>query len=399
MITVQEANDLVLRWAPRFDSVKYPIEKCLGMSLAENVLSERSQPPFHRVAMDGISIKLESFNAGQKKFKIQGLQRAGEPQKKLEDSSSCLEVMTGAVLPEGTDVVIRYEDLELADGFAIIKPQALQLSAYDNVHTEGSDHKKGDVVLAKGQILWGPQIGILAANGYSQVSVVSRPKIALISTGDELVDFNQTPNSYQIRKSNPFALRAVLQSFSENQIDFYHLEDEMVSIHTGLQHLLKQYEILIFTGGVSEGKFDFLPKVFSDLKIEKVFHKVSQRPGKPFWFGIGPEKQRVYALPGNPVSCLVCLRRYVIPSLSTFARENAEYATLSEEFKFAKSLTYFLPVSIQLSSEGKMVATPQKTNGSGDYGALAKSDGFIELPLEQDVFKKGEAFRLYRWHI
>jgi molybdopterin molybdotransferase len=166
-----------------------------------------------------------------------------------------------------------------------------------------------------------------------------------------------------------------------------------------LKKILNEFPFVVLSGGVSMGKFDFIPSVLADLKVKKVFHKVTQRPGKPFWFGSGSKQQMVFGLPGNPVSCLVNLRRYVLPAL--FKNIGLEfknsYAVLEKDISFKKSLTYFPAVSTYFSKEGVQLASPIKSNGSGDYFSLHKSDGILELPSEKELFKKGEAYPFYRW--
>jgi molybdopterin molybdotransferase len=157
-------------------------------------------------------------------------------------------------------------------------------------------------------------MGIIAANGYAEVQVYEEPSIAVISTGDELVDLGDFPQDHQIRRSNPYALKAELNCFQFNRVDLFHLHDDRAELFSELKKILEQYDILVLSGGVSAGKYDFLPQIFADLGVKEIFHKVSQRPGKPFWFGSKVEKL-VFALPGNPVSAVTCLRRYVVPAL------------------------------------------------------------------------------------
>jgi molybdopterin molybdotransferase len=402
MITVDEAANLIAQNLPIWKTKKVPLENSIGKILAQEICSEREQPPFNRMMMDGIAFEFESFQKGQRSFPIQDMQRAGEAQKKLVNSTDCFEGMTGGVLPEGCDCVIRYEDIEIVDGVANIASD-ISATLMQNVHAKGIDHHKGDLLLDKGQRLSGPQIGIIASNGLSEIEVFDTPKIAVISTGDELVDFGQYPLAHQIRRSNPYALKAELNAFGLEKIDLFHLQDDPEEIMTKLQEILISHDVLVLSGAVSMGKYDFLPQAFSDLKINKVFHKVTQRPGKPFWYGtkeVDGQRKAIYALPGNPISCLVGLRRYVVGSIfQAMERKTPSraYATLTRDFVFKKDLTYFLPITFEYDQEGRTLATPLPTNGSGDYGALGPSQGMIELPRGRDLFKKGESFPLYIW--
>lgn len=396
MITVEKAIELIAQNIPELKTITLEIEKCHGKSLAQNIYSERDQPPFNRVAMDGVAIDFNEFQRGRREFKIQAIQQAGAAPLKLESIDSCIEVMTGGVLPINSNVVVRYEDTSIENDKCIISEE-LTFNMMNNVHQKGSDHKQGDLLLSRGQVINGPQMGIITSNGYKELSVIAHPKIAVISTGDELVELDQIPKDYQIRRSNSYAIETELRVQGFFEINSFHLPDVAEVLYHKLSEILNAHDILILSGGVSMGKFDFLPQVFNDLKIKKVFHNVSQRPGKPFWFG-ATEHKAVFALPGNPVSAITCLRRFVIPALLKEIDKNCneEYAFIDCDFNFDKDLTYFLPVKLYFS-EGKCMAKPIKTNGSGDYGSLGESDGFIELPKEQKVFKKNEAFKVFRW--
>jgi len=197
-----------------------------------------------------------------------------------------------------------------------------------------------------------------------------------------------------------------LQSRGINNTSLFHLNDDKNSLFNSLKTILDNHPIIIISGGVSKGKFDYVPQVLADLKIKKIFHKVKQRPGKPFWFGTAIDgKTIVFALPGNPVSTLVCLNRYVIPALlkantldSNSLSRNI-YAELIEKVTFKKPLTYFLPVKLDHTVKGKLRAKPLKLNGSGDYVGFSKSDGILELPSEKDEFYPGEIYKIFLWGI
>ena len=224
----------------------------------------------------------------------------------------------------------------------------------------------------------------------------------MISTGDELVEVHEQPEPYQIRQSNAYALKSALQDFGYQKVTQYHVNDDKAQLIECLGNALSTSDILILTGGVSMGKFDFVPEVMQQLGIKVLFHKVKQRPGKPFWFGKSSENKVVFALPGNPNAAVICFYRYVIPQLCRSSGEKKirqQYATLSENVRFEKALTYFLPVILDYGKDGRTIATPIKIGGSGDYGALGCSDGFVEIDEDQDCLSKGQALPLYRWLI
>ena len=225
------------------------------------------------------------------------------------------------------------------------------------------------------------------------MTVFSNPVTAVISTGDELIDVAQPPLPHQIRKSNSYALAAAIAE-SGGKADVFHLVDDEQVLKEKLATIIKNYELIVLSGGVSKGKFDFVPQVLESLGVKKLFHQVSQRPGKPMWFGRS-EKNTVFALPGNPVSTFMCFYRYVKPWLSKSLghKPKMQSAILAVDFTFSPSLTYFLQVKIE-NVQGKLMAYPAMGGGSGDFANLKEVDGFLELPLERSEFHKGESFAL-----
>jgi molybdopterin molybdotransferase len=243
-------------------------------------------------------------------------------------------------------------------------------------------------------------IAIIASCGLDSVQVSSQPQICVVSTGNELVPAGKAIEHHQVRLSNGPALVAMLQQQGFQRTRDEHLVDDKALLRIRLAEILDESRVIVLSGGVSMGKADFVPEVLRDLGVEVVFHKISQRPGKPMWFGIGPDQQAVFALPGNPVSSLVCCRQYVLSALlRASGREppQAETAMLAEDVTFRPQLTCFLPVKTASDDEGRVQATPVPTNTSGDFAALSGTDGYIELALEQNEFPAGTTVPLHRW--
>jgi len=397
MTSVEQAQDAIFAGLIKSNSQNQNLVDWPGKILCQEITAERDGPPFHRCAMDGIAINFSQI--GNTIFNLEGIQAAGEIQKSLINPANALEVMTGAPLPIGCDLVIPYEQITIDDGKAVLNP-GLNFKIMQNVHQKASDFKKGDILLEKGRSLNTPQITVAISQGYKQLKVKTRPKVAIISSGDELVDIDKTPLPHQIRKSNPYAIQNELKSIGVRDIDLYHLNDDFEESYALIKDLLERYPILILSGGVSKGKFDYLPDVLEKLNVTKIFHRITQRPGKPFWFGKANKDQMIFALPGNPVSALICLRRYVTPALKKMELGKIpiqRFGILKETITFKKDLTLFKPVKITYSNDGKTWATPVELNGSGDYFSLAESDGFLELPREKEKFLSGEAYPLYLW--
>ena len=188
------------------------------------------------------------------------------------------------------------------------------------IHRQGSDNVEGDLLLPPGQLLSGKEIAVLATCGYSEIDVSAVPKITIVSTGDELVEVDETPGPFQIRKSNVYALEAACQDLpTPVEVELDHLPDDRDVIAQRLKELLEDRDVLLFSGGISKGKYDFLQDVLVESGVEKHFQWVKQRPGKPLWFGTSETGVTVFALPGNPNSTLTCFVRYVASSISILA--------------------------------------------------------------------------------
>lgn len=362
--------------------------------LAEDLIADRDFPPFDRVAMDGIAIRYSSWEKGQTRFQIAGLQSAGTASLLLANEKDCIEVMTGAMLPEGTDTVIPYEQIKIADGFAELSDQSVEEGRH--IHRQASDHQKGDIIVTKGNTMYAAEWAVAASIGKSKVKVFQRPKIAVIATGSELVDIDKAPKPYQIRRSNDLAILSSLRQHHFTEVSCFHYPDDEKAIGEALEKALATYDVVIFTGGVSMGTFDFLPRVFQQNGVRQIFHKVKQKPGKPLYFGVAERQQMVFGLPGNPVSAIICFHRFVLPALKG-ARPRPLTAKLTEDLRFKKPFTLFQPIKLCFKKPGELWAEPVRWNGSGDFAALCQTDGFSELTAEREHFAKGEPFPLWLW--
>jgi molybdopterin molybdotransferase len=394
MIDVSEALEIIKSNRGSFGTESVPLSEAIGRILREEWYTDRPLPPYDRVTMDGIAISYEDFADGQRTFNIEGIAAAGDPQKTKEKNGCCLEVMTGAILPIGCDTIIRYEDLSITDEHATIK--LTELVKHKNVHFKGSDRAYGELVAREYTVITSAEIGLGASIGKSMVQVAKLPTAIVISTGNELVPIDVNPLAHQIRKSNIYRMSTVLNALGISY-DEAHLDDVKAEIKSSMQDYLDKYDLILLSGGVSKGKFDFLPAVLEELGANKLFHKVAQRPGKPFWFG-RKNACTIFAFPGNPVSSFVCMHRYFIDwlehSLGALIRRQL-HAVLTADVKFKPDLTYFLEVKISSSNNGQLLATPQKGNGSGDLANLVEADAIIQLPKGQNVYKKGEVYPIF----
>ena len=390
LTTVNNALKIILNNSENFGIEEVDFINSVGRVLKEDIIADRDFPPFDRVSMDGISINDSAFNSGQRTFKIEGVQAAGSEQLTMQNSKNCIEAMTGAVLPKNTNAVIQYELLNIENGEATINLDAVK--NFQNIHKKGLDRKQGDILIHKNTLISSAEIGVLATVGKSTVKVAKQPKVMIISTGNELVEVAETPAEHQIRRSNVYTLVSLLEKLNVKAETAHILDDKEVLL-TKIESFLNDYDVLLFSGAVSKGKFDFIPEVLNTLGVEKLFHKVKQRPGKPFWFGKKDDKT-VFAFPGNPVSTFVSCLKYFTPwylKSVDLDFESNEEAVLSEDFFFKPGLTYFLQVKLKREN-GVLVAIPVSGKGSGDLANLVDSDAFLELPDDRSNFTKGEVF-------
>ena len=390
MISVEEATEIILSNLYKPDSMTVPLEKAVSTYLAETVAADRDFPPFDRASMDGIAISARTYMSGERQFAIDGVQPAGVQRKQLATGAHCLEIMTGAMVPEGADIVVRYEDVEIRDGMASVLSETYYPG--QNIHHKGADVHEGDVLVLPGTFLSPAEIALLASTGKHQVKVRRYPRAAVVSTGDELVEITAAPERHQIRRSNSYALAAALVQLGVHP-DVFHIPDREDRLRKDLEGIMADHELIILTGGVSRGKFDFVPAILEELGVKKYFHGVAQRPGKPFWFGTTPGGKTFFALPGNPVSTYMCFYRYIHPwlrkSMGGILRPLT--ATLSEDYTFMPPVTCFLQVMVRIAG-GRLIAEPAPGGGSGDFANLGQVNGFLELPEGPTLFRAGDVF-------
>ncbi len=395
MITVAEAEKIILAETREYGSELVDFRNAAGRILAEDIVADRDLPPCNRVTMDGIAIRYAAFETGIRSFSVKATQAAGDATIEIQNDE-CIEIMTGAALPDSADTVIRYEDVTIENGIAAVTIDTVKQG--QNIHYKGRDKKKGDVVLRSGTRIDASVISMAASVGKYIIPAKHLPLVGIISTGSELVDAGSEPEAHQIRSSNSYTISAVLEQYGINA-DLMHLPDDKETTEQQLSQCLEKYDVLILSGGVSMGKYDYVPEVLEDLKVEKLFHKVKQRPGKPFWFGRHASGVLVFAFPGNPVSAFMCLHRYLVPWLEMNLKAKSSmqkaYAVLDRDVTFTAPLQYFMQVELRLNEQGQLTAIPVEGNGSGDFANLVDSDAFMELPLEQTNFKKGEAYRVW----
>ncbi|MBT8144814.1 MAG: molybdopterin molybdotransferase MoeA [Gammaproteobacteria bacterium] len=373
MISVSEAWQRIATVMVPRPPVEVAVADANGRILAQSVRAERDQPPFDRVMMDGIAITLDP---ARDQYQLQATQAAGAPRQTLASASHCIEVMTGAVLPHGTDTVVPVEQLHHdGDCISVIGGSELQKGQF--IHRQGSDYSAATVLLESGQRIRAPEMAILASSGLATTRVAAPPSIAVVAVGDELVAPGEPITTTQIRRSNDFAIASLLHSHGTPPTSRHCFPDDPRVLEPGIGQLIDEHDIVVLSGGVSMGKFDYIPTIMDTLGVEIVLHKVAQRPGKPMWIGRRADKV-IFALPGNPVSALVCARRYLVAAIdhAMGSRTVASPVIVDVQQSAPARLTWFCPV---IDADGGGYRS-RGTNTSGDFHALKNTVGFVELP-------------------
>ena len=401
MLTPAEAEKLVLENISLQPAEECPLAQAHTRVLRADVQADRDLPPFDRVTMDGYALRASALAAGMRIFRSEALQAAGMRAGTLgSEANACIEIMTGAVLPAGADCVVPYEDTARAGADVTVTETGATARAGSSVHRRGSDHRQGDLVLRAGVRLGGLEIAVAAACGCAQLTVSRVPKIAVVATGDELVEVETIVAPHQVRRSNDYALRAALAAAGFPSVERFLLHDMRHEIEHQLWHIIAEFDAVLLTGGVSKGKFDFLPSEMDKQGVKKILHGVAQRPGKPFWFGVSARQTPIFALPGNPASAYTCFHRYVLPALARASGRPSvppRLVALTQPVRFTPKLAYLLPVKLASGPKAELLAAPVPGNTSGDFSSLIATDGFVELPAERDEFPAGYVAAFRPW--
>ena len=383
LITPQEADSLLADAVPSLGTEQVPLEAAAGRVLAEPLVADRPLPPFHRIMMDGIAFPLAAAENSGGSLEVFGFHPAGAPTPRPLAPGTCWETGTGAELPPDCDTILPVEVLQ-RDGDRV----SFELADCEPgrfIHRTGSDYPAGAELVPAGTKLGARECAVAASVGASQLITRKIPKVGIFTTGDEVVPFVEEPLPHQIRQSNGPALRAALSALGMNEAVHEHLPDDEDLLRTRLEAALGEFDLILSCGGISKGRHDHVRAALTSRLGEPVFHGIAQRPGKPLAFWAGPPP--VFALPGNPMSVLVCFHRYVVPFLAAMSgrEESRPLVSLAEEFRFPPPLSFFLPVAL----DRQLKAQPRPLANSGDFASAIDSTGFLELPAGQDHFPAG----------
>jgi len=366
MVSFREAQEMVLAQARSFGVEEIPLDLADGRVLATSIWADRDYPPFPRATMDGYALRYADVETGIRRFRIAETLLAGSQPIGQIEIGECYKIMTGAAVPQDADIVIRREDVAEGNGEVEVSVRAPEpWRRYLNIARQGEDLKAGDVVVEKPCRCEPAVIGLLASLGRSVITVARIPRVALVTTGDEVIDPGLPVSPVQIRNSNHYMLQAAIRRQGIRLNGGAHASDRPVALAGALRDFL-YCDVLIVTGGVSAGDADHVPRVLTELGARPLFHKIAMRPGKPTWCGMLPEGGMVFALPGNPFSCLVNFFLLIAPFINAcwgLERSMAISLPLREARKKRTPLDEFFPV--------RMAGVPAMLsqlplNGSGD---------------------------------
>lgn len=399
MIPIEKAEALIRDHLPSYPLEQVPLEKVHGRILMEEVLTDRPQPPFDRVAIDGIAMSSNALHAPDP-LTIESTQALGEPPMVLNNpEGACIQVITGSMVPHGCDCVVPFESLSLTPSTAkVVAPKAFQ--AGSNITPSGSERKRGEILLRPHTRICAHHVAIMASVGKTEVQVAAQPRIAVVSCGDEWVELDVKPQPHQGRSASTFALMAGLkkQGFTAER---FHFPEQSQDVQRGLRALLEQFDLVLYNRGNFALGQDLVVQALRTLQLEPLFQDVQQRPGKSLRAYSTPKNQMVICFPANPMSTLINLHRLILPLLLQSLGHPfvaAESAILQESLECHADLTYFMPVRTMTDTTGQRKVWPVKNPLACDFTALADSDGFIELRRRESLFPAGTIVPFYAWH-
>jgi molybdopterin molybdotransferase len=393
MLSYSEARETVLRevaklqFKPGSEEVSLP--DSLSRVLSSDIPADRDYPPFNRSTRDGFAVRAIDVEDLPATLKLVGEVRAGQSFAGVVGGGECVQIMTGAPVPAGADAVVMVEYTETS-GDKVTVNRGIKTGG--NIVPQGSEAKEGDVILRGGTRLGYVQIGALGQTGKAKVPVYRKPRVAVLSTGDEIVHVQETPGPNQIRNSNSFSLGAQVTLAGGEPVLLGNARDERAALEEYLRRGLEE-DLLVITGGVSMGKYDLVEEALKKLGAEFYFDSVAIRPGRPAVLGRCGEKP-VFGLPGNPLSTMVTFELFVAPAIAVMAGAPASplryhMAQLAETFTQKPNLTLFVPATLE-REDAIIRVRPLPWKGSGDVAGLAGSDCFLIVPEGDKDLEAGE---------
>ena len=390
MISVTEAKNIIREKVDVLSPIDLSLEQAAGLVLSEDVYASLDIPAFPQSSMDGYAFAFDDWQK-HKRLKIVGEAAAGSNDSYDLSAGNAVRIFTGAAVPPGADTVVMQEKTNTDNGNLIIEDETLKKGT--SVRPKGSEIKTGALALKKDCALNPAAIGFLAGIGITDVKVYPNPAISIIITGNELQQAGRPLQHGQVYESNSFALKAILKLLNIEKVEILYAIDKPEIVTDTLKKALEQSDIVLLTGGISVGDYDFVLQATEECSVEKLFHKIKQRPGKPLYFGKKGSKL-VFGLPGNPSSVLTCFYQYVLLAIENLTKRKASLQTinvpLARSFQKAAGLTHFLKGSFD-----GLTATPLDAQESYRLSSFATANCFIQIDEQATSLKEGELVTVY----
>jgi molybdopterin molybdotransferase len=394
MIEVSDAFEKVLEHAPQLPTETVSLSEALHCILAEPVVARNDSPSFNSSAMDGYGVKASDVKSASEENPVEldivCVIKAGQVHEEPLEHGTAVKIFTGAMVPEGVEAVLMREKSSESDGKVLVK---FSVKPGENIRRQGEELKTGDRALPAGILITPPVMGLLAGLGYAEVCVYRKPRVAVITTGDELLDPSAPLEKGKIRDANTYTIRAALQELGIHVITLERVPDNPEELLEAVSRLLSSADVLLVSGGVSVGDFDFVKEVFGHAGVEKVFWKVAIKPGKPTFFGT-KDRKLIFGLPGNPVSALAIFYIFVRPALLQMMGKKDVQPTylpaqMESEAKKKEGRMEFLRGKLQ-SQNGKIHVELSGGQYSHMLSSFAGADCFVGFPKEKTSITKGE---------
>ncbi len=390
MISVDEAKKIIEENVVALKPAILSLPLAAGKILTEDIYSSIDIPAFPQSSMDGYAFSFSEWGKN-KRLKIEGEIAAGTNRKLSLAPGKAVRIFTGAPVPPGADTVVMQEKVKIQNGELIIEDESIITGM--NVRPKGSEMKAGELALKKGNLLSPAAIGFLAGIGITEVKIYPNPSVSIIITGKELQQPGKPLEYGQVYESNSFSLSSALRCAGIENVNIHYADDNLEILTNILKKALSQSDIVFLTGGISVGDYDFVLQAANNCSVNKLFHKIKQRPGKPLYFG-KKENKLVFGLPGNPSSVLTCFYEYVLPTLELLTKRKLSLlviqAPLSEPFRKTVALTQFLKGFYN----GKTV-TVLDAQESFRLSSFAKANCFVKINEEVMECKAGEIVEVH----
>lgn len=388
MITTARAHILIQEQLRALASVELPVSAAFGLTIADDIISQLNIPGYPQSSMDGYAF---AYEKDRDNYEVMGEMAAGSDRQFTLPKGKAVRIFTGAAVPEGADTVLMQEKAVVENG--ILQFADHLINPGDNVRPVGSEIAKGELALSAGHRLNAASIGFLTGMGIDVVRVFPRPRVAILVTGNELQEIGKPLGYGQVYDSNSWTLSAALEQLSIREVKIWKSGDDPNNLTSTLQQALQYADIVLMTGGVSVGDYDFTLQAFADCGVERVFHKIRQKPGKPILFGTKDNKP-VFGLPGNPASVLTCFYQYVLPALSILMQQELRlkkiFAPLAHDHAKPAGLTHFLKAVYNGSG-----VSLQRGQESYKLSSFATANCLVVLPEEKTEVSKGERVEVH----